>query len=373
MIGSRWHYPRVEFAERVHDVLAGGATHALSMFGPRRTGKSQFLTHDLAPLAEARGHKVVYVDLCQMLESPLGILLYELDRTLRSGSLWSNVTAAARDIAPKFTLKVPGGAGEMEIDLADLRGKAPESHLLLLNRYCARLAKTRKPAFLLLDEFQELARNPGGAALVAALRTSLDRHRDGIVSVFTGSSQQGLRAMFTARDAPFFRFATPVELPPLDERFVDHQLKAFRTASKARVARTSAMDVFQRFDRNPMFFRRWLAEIALHPGMSEADAIVRVQAQFAEEFGFSAQWLALSSVQRVVARLLAERTDQIYGQAGGQRIEALTGRRPPDSSAIQSALKRLSRLRLADKWDEVWRLNDPIFEAWVRDRPDSDF
>jgi hypothetical protein len=100
----------------------------------------------------------------------------------------------------------------MEIDLSQLKGKAPESHLLLLDQYCERLAKGRKPAFLLFDEFQELARSKAAAPLIAALRTSLDKRKDGLVAVFTGSSREGLRAMFSPREAPFFRFATPIDL-----------------------------------------------------------------------------------------------------------------------------------------------------------------
>ncbi len=322
---ARWHYPRIELAERVYDVLSGGPTNALSLFGPRRTGKTQFLTHDLAPLAEARGHKVVYVSLWQAIDAPLAVLLYEFDRTLRSGSLWSQMTATARDLAPKFKVKVPGGT-EMEIELASLRGKSPETHLLLLDQFCERLARPRKPAFILFDEFQEIARAAGAAQLIAALRTSLDRRREGLAAVFTGSSQQGLRAMFTARQAPFFRFATPIDLPAMDVRFVDHQLKQLRTTSKAKVARDVAIEVFERYDRSPMFFQRWLTEIALNPGLSEASAVDRVQAQIAEEFGFLEQWLGLSGPQRLVARLLAEKVDQIYGQAGVARMRELTGK-----------------------------------------------
>jgi hypothetical protein len=373
MTRSRWHYPRKELAERIYSVLAKGPVQGVSLFGPRRTGKTQFLTHDLAPLAEANGHRVVYVSFWQTIESPLGILLYELDRGLRGGTVWDRIGAATREIAPKFKLKVPGSGGELEVDLSSLRGKAPESHILLLDHYCARLAKARKPAFLLFDEFQELARLPASASLIAALRTSLDRRRDGLVAVFTGSSQQGLRAMFTARDAPFFRFASPIDLPPMDDGFVDHQLAVFRATSKSKVRRETALDIFHRFDRSPLFFQRWLTTIALHPELGEEAAIGEVQAEIAAEFGFGRQWLALSGVQRAMARMLAERVTQVYGQTGADRYRALTGASRPEPSQTQSALKRLARLGLADKVDGEWRLTDPIFEAWVRNRPASDF
>ena len=368
-----WHYPRTKFAEKVYGLLANGPIQGVSIFGPRRTGKTRFLTHDLAPLAEEKGHRVVYASLWQTLDSPLAILLYEFDRALRAGSFIDRVKSIASDIAPKFKVKSPDGSAEMEIDLSKLKGKAPEEHLLLLDQYCERLASDNKPAFLLFDEFQELEKAENAAPVIAALRTSLDKRTDGLVAVFTGSSQEGLRQVFSERDAPFFRFATPIDLPVMEDEFVDHQLKAFRGASKAKIEKKKALEIFRRFDGNPLFFQRWLMKIAIHPDMSETDAIDAVQADLAEEFGFNRRWLDLNSNQRIMARMLAMRVDQVYGKNGIEFIEALTQRKPPSKSALQAAIGRLSRLGIVDKWDEEWRIGDPLFESWIKNRPASEF
>ena len=45
---------------------------------------------------------------------------------------------------------------------------------------------------------------------MAALRASLDKRAERLRVVFTGSSREGLAAMFSARQAPFFHFATPI-------------------------------------------------------------------------------------------------------------------------------------------------------------------
>ncbi|WP_019960496.1 AAA family ATPase [Woodsholea maritima] len=373
MSRSHWHYPRREFAGQVYDLLAHGPVSALSLFGPRRTGKTQFLTHDLGPLAREEGHRVVYVSFWQTLDSPLGILLYEFDRALRTGNVMDRLRTTASDLAPKFKLKTPDGTGEIEVDLANLKGQAPESLLLLLDQYCERLANDDKPAFLLFDEFQELARSKASAPLISALRTSLDKRRDGLATLFTGSSPDGLRRMFTARAAPFFRFASPIELPALDERFVNHQIEAFRKSSKARLDRPTAMEVFDTFEQNPLFFQRWLTTVALHPDMDPRDAVQKVQDELSEEFGFGEVWLGLSATQRLVARMLADHVTQLYGQAGADFIKDLTGKSAPNSSSLQSALKLLSRHALVEKWEEEWRISDPLFENWIRHRPKTDF
>ncbi len=373
MTATQWHFPRTEFAEAIYSLLARGPLQSVSLFGPRRTGKTQFLLNDLAPFADGKGHRVVYVSLWQAVESPLATLLHEFDLALRGGSFLNRLKTAAGDLAPKFTIRTPDGSGEMEIDLEKLKGRAPESHLLLLDRYLDRLANQKKRTILLFDEFQELARGKDSGPLVAGLRTALDKRRTGLAAVFAGSSQDRLRAMFTAKEAPFFRFATPVDLPPLDESFVDHQLKASGATSKAKVDRDEALTVFERFERNPMFFQRWLTTLSLNPTMPGSDAIDLVQAQIADEFGFPKQWLQLSSTQRTAARLIADQSPQLFGRKGAERWRALTSGDSPATQTVQAAVRRLSRLGLVDKWGDDWRLADPMFEAWVRGRPKSDF
>lgn len=368
-----WHFPRTEFAEKVYGLLAHGPFQGVSIFAPRRTGKTRFLTHDLAPMAEENGHHVVYASFWQTVDSPVAILLYEFDRALRARSYLDRVKSNTSDIAPIFTVKSPVDSAELEIDLSKLNGKVTVQHLLLLDQYCDRLASDSKPAFILLDEFQELEKAKNAASVIAALRTSLDKRADGLVAVFTGSSQAGLRQVFSERAAPFFRFATPIDLPSMTEDFVIHQLNAFEQASKAKIERKKALEIFRRFDRNPLFFQRWLMKMVIHPHLSENDAIDAVQRDLATEFGFSRLWLNLNSNQRIMARMIANRVEQIYGNNGSQFIVDLTNRVPPPKSALQAAISRLSRLGMLDKWDKAWRIGDPLFESWIKNRPSSEF
>ena len=368
-----WHYPRTELAENVYHLLIKGPVQAISLFGPRRTGKTQFLTQDLAPLAEERGHKVVYASLWQTIDSPLGILLYELDMALRGGSVLNRLKTFASDIAPKFSLKAPLGGPSLEVDLGKLKGKSPYNLLLLLDQYCEKLSNKRRPAFLLLDEFQEIARSDGAKALMAALRTSLDKRKDGLVAVFTGSSQEGLRQMFSARQAPFFRFAQPMELPSLTDDFVVHQLKAMRATSKTKLDRAEALAAFEEFGRIPLIFQRWLIKLSLNPGMTSTEATEAVRAEVAEEFGYGARRLDLTPPQRLAVRLLADGVTRIYSKEAAEEAERLTKTSSPSASKLQTAMERLNRLGLVDEFEKAPHLNDPLFAGWVRQRPRSDF
>ena len=374
MAGTDWHYPRTEFARRVQSLLVDGPADAISIFAPRRTGKTEFLTQDLAPYAEAQRHRVIYANLWQTFDSPLAILLYEFDRSLRGGSIAERLMSAAGDVSPKFRIQAPLGGGEIEVDFGAMRGTAPESHLLLIDQFCERFARDRRPTFLLFDEFQQLAAARGAAPLVAALRTSLDRRRGKVVSVFTGSSLVGLRKVFSTRTAPFFRFATQVELPELGEPFVDHLLRAFRKTETGRALhREEAIAAFEAFRRNPKFFRMWLEQLILHPGLSEAEVERRVRRALSEEFEFAERWRRLKPLERAMARLLAEAVPDPFGASGAARLADLTDSEAASPSKRQTAVNGLQRAGFADKWEDRWRIPDGVLEIWIRERPVQEF
>ncbi|MBB3810407.1 ATP-binding protein [Pseudochelatococcus contaminans] len=373
MAKKEWHFPRSAFAASVYGVLVESPASAVSLFGPRRTGKTEFLQQDLAPLAEGRKHRVVYVSLWQTVQAPMASLLYAFDSALRGGSLTDRIKDTARRLAPKFKLKAPGTGAEIEIDVGALRGKPQDNHLLLLDQYCERLADEKHPTILLFDEFQELARSENSAPIVAALRTSLDKRHGSLLSVFTGSSQEGLRKVFSAKDAPFYRFATQMTLPELDEEFIDHQLAVFKSKAKRKIERTDALAVFDKIQRNPLFFQQWLIALMVHSELTPATAIDHVLADIGVQFDFDRIWRGLSGLQRAVLRLLVEQTEQIYAEASTARMASLTGKSAPSNAAVQTAIRRLSRLGMAEKWENTWRLNDTLLEVWVRGRPDTDF
>ena len=220
MTRDPWHFRRDELTDQVLNTLAHGPAQALSLFAPRRAGKTEFLVQDLAPHAEAQGHRVIYASFWQAPLSPLAVLLHALEKSRERGRLADRIPTSAWRVAPKLKLSaaVPGtGTGaEAEIDLTRLKGEPPANLLLHLDDLLGWVSRKARPTILLLDEVQELARSRSNSPLVAALRTGLDKRREGLRAVFTGSSRAGLAAMFSNREAPFFHFATPIDLPGLD-------------------------------------------------------------------------------------------------------------------------------------------------------------
>ena len=375
MIRDPWHFERSEFTERILTLLAHGPAQALTLFAPRRTGKTEFLLKDLAPLAEDGGHRVIYASFWQAPLSPLAVLLHALETSLRQGSFMDRVRSSATALAPRLKLSapLPGAEVAAEVDLTALEGRPPGDLLLHLDDLLERVSGRRKATILLLDEVQELARVRENTSLVAALRTSLDKRAERLRAVFTGSSREGLAAMFSARQAPFFHFATPIVLPSLGEPFVDHVLDTFEKVSQRTPQRNEMLSAFERLHANPYFFRV-LIETMLHdPGLTVGSALEQVRDRLAVDLGYPRTWLALSAIQRAVAQALAHGAKRPFGQPFRRALGVALGEDAPSVGRVQAALRRLERLGLADTQTGDWTLADPEFAVWIRENGEGTF
>lgn len=360
-----WHFPREELARRYLTALTRGPANALTMFGPRRIGKTEFLLRDLGPLAEREGHLVAYMSFWSSTLAPTAVLLRGLDSAVKERSLAERLKAMSSALTPKLTLKAPGGAG-VEFDLTKLDGTPNDDLLSEIGDLIARLSKPKKPAILFLDEAQELARLESSRPLVAALRTALDTQSDGVRALFTGSSLEGLRAMFGVREAPFFQFGSWIDLEPLNEDFVDHMLGVVETMTKRKLDRDAALAAFDELHRSPFFFRHLMELLTLRADLEVPEAMEIYRERMAEQLGYRTQWLDLSPIQRASVRLLAEGQDRPFSQEAAQRLGEVLAEDPPSRSRVQTALLRLQNLGLADRWSGKWVLTDPEFGRWAR-------
>ena len=161
MAADPWHFPRREFTARVLKLLRDGPGQALTLFGPRRTGKTEFLLKDIAPLAEQRGHRVIYASFWQAPLSPLAVLLHAMETSLRRGTFGDRVRRSVSGLTPTLKLSAFGAGVEAKVDLTALGGRPPDDLLVHLDDLLERVSGGSKATILLLDEVQGL---PGAGA-----------------------------------------------------------------------------------------------------------------------------------------------------------------------------------------------------------------
>lgn len=367
-----WHYARKDVAQRTFALFEKRLANALVLFGPRRMGKTEFLLRDLGPMAEKAGHRVVYVSFWQASLSPAATLVAGLNEGLKQGGLTAQLARIGEGASPRLKLgaSMAGVTAETEIDLGNLRGPPPDDVLLLIDHLLGKLARKGKPTLLMLDEVQELAADSHNRPLVAALRTSLDKRRDGLAVVFTGSNRDALAAMFSEKSAPFFHFATSIALEPLGPPFVDHLLGAFERATGAALDKTHAHAAFTALGGNPFFFRMLLERLLPVTERDMPAALARMRETLAVDLGYDRLWLSLTATQRALAVTLAQETPTPFGEANRIRIGQLARTDPPSIAQTQTALRRLARLGVVSRAEgrSTWTFDDPELARWIASR-----
>lgn len=365
-----WHYTRKDVARSTFALFEKRLASALVLFGPRRMGKTEFLLRDLGPMAEKAGHRVVYVSFWQATLSPAATLVAGLNEGLKQGGLASQIARIGEGVQTRLKVGASVAGVAAEIDLAGLRGAPPDDVLLLIDHLLGKLARKGKPTLLLLDEVQELAMDQHNLPLIAALRTSLDKRRDGLAVVFTGSNRDALAMMFSEKSAPFFHFATSIALEPLGAPFVDHLLGAFEKATGTALNKTHAHAAFAALGGNPFFFRMLLERLLPITDRDIPAALARMRETIAVDLGYDRLWLSLTATQRALAVTLAQETPAPFGEANRARIGQLARTQTPTIAQTQTALRRLVRQGVVSRPDgrSNWSFDDPELGRWVASR-----
>ena len=361
-----WHYPRPEVAQSLLRLLESRVTPAETVFGPRRMGKTEFLLQDFAPLAEARGHKVVYLSLWEAEDAPLALLVRKWSDALMEDS----VLHAAKEKRPA---RIAGSAAGFGGSIEFARRQGDDNELILLDDLIERVVGHRKRGprgltILVMDEAQELAARARDRRVVAALRSSLDKRIGSLASVFAGSDRRRLEAMFADRRAPFFRFGSAWQLPALPDDFAIHMANRLRDAADVSLSPGDAIAAFNTLDRNPyVFHRHFLHRLIEQPDAPLALALASSKEVLAGVSDRERTWRALTPLQqRVAMRIAALRGNAcLYHKESREALGRELGVGAIAKSSVQAALRRLERLGVVAKDDDGWRIADDGLRAWL--------
>ncbi|MEO1776119.1 MAG: hypothetical protein AAFS07_14315 [Pseudomonadota bacterium] len=363
---DRWHYPRATLNTQLFTLLASGAAKAVQIYAPRRVGKSHFLKYDFVPHAARAKHPVVYIDLQASSIDPTGLLVYALEEAVHASTRATLIDRFTK-IRPTVKLSVPLPSGTLgaELDLGAVKEQPPDDLLLHLGTLIGRIGSPERPVFLLIDEVQELASTDANVPLVKALRAALNRHETSVRTVFTGSSMDGLTRMFGRKTSPFFRFATTLPFPALDDGFVVHLVTEYEALYGRRIDMDRAKACFASIDRLPRLMIDALNRWPMHPDEDLIDVVKRVRREGEEQRDFNDAWIALRPIDRAVLSFIAEGGAKPFAADSRDLIGADLGE-VPSAAAVQTALRKLRRRQIVDLVDGLHLLPDPEFAAWIR-------
>jgi hypothetical protein len=353
-----WHFPRQPLDASVVDTLESGIVNAITLFAPRRMGKTQFVCTDLAPLARRQGWFVAYCNLWD-------------DKANPAGAIVATLAAAAEPFrAHKTTGKVAVSANlgivtaDAEVSQEVPVQAAPSQLAGAFNDLAHAAAKHAKGKRLLLiiDEVQQLAAGKH-EALAASLRTSLERHAGLVKTVFTGSSQHGLQRLFLDTRAPLFSPGGQMELPRLGADFVAFMVERANRTFRDKVTVADATRIFEASGHSPFFLRQAITVARLRELPIERALEVVIEETLNEE-ALARRWARLTAIERGVAMAVMEgkapfanASLEELGQATGEDVKP---------HRVQNALLRLEREGLVERaMRGGYAIGDPMVRIWL--------
>lgn len=245
------YFPRPDLLQSTLRLLLSGAN--VTLFAPRRHGKTQFVRNELLPAVYESGWFAARVDLWRNRAQPAKGLVEGLEAIAYAEEPKSllGVKLDLKSVRTKF--HTPGVDIEGEWVPSPTAMSSPDASIEnRLANALSRITSHGTHTLLALDEFQALA-VPGMENFIASFRTVLQDLEDRLSVIFTGSSRDGLTQLFQRAKAPLFRSATPMELPNLGDAFVDSRADYLADVGGMQVDRDALKATFWRLRFTPLF------------------------------------------------------------------------------------------------------------------------
>lgn len=326
-MASKWHFPRVELADSYLLQLDSGL-NSIAIFAERRKGKTEFLRDDLEPAARKRGLRTAYINFWERKSDPVYCITQGVRRALELDS-----PSLFRRWKKEFSFKL--GAVEAKTSLD------PEKNPELASEALDMLVSGKTGILLMFDEIQQLATDPLFEDLIATLRTFLDSNKRKVRAVFTGSSQDRLNRIFRNQRAAFYRGASLVEFPDMQEDFVTFLIKNFYDLTKRRLPVDKAYDIFVRYHYSP-FTIVDLLQTMMREGIYDIDEGLEYYLHVNDPLEeWRELWLSLKLVDQLVLSHVILPSKPLYHEDTYKSIGDILGLSSVSRGVIQSSIKRL--------------------------------
>jgi hypothetical protein len=355
-----WHFPRDALAASVVGALDSGIVSAITLFAPRRMGKTQFACTDLGPLAARKGWLVAYCNLWD-------------DKPNPAGTLVATLAAAAEPFKPGRRTGKVGVSANLGIVTAsaeateEVAARGAPAHITEAFNEFARAAaghgKGRR-LLLIVDEIQHLASDRKHEPAAASLRTSLERHAGRVKAVFTGSSQQGLQRLFLDTRAPFFSPGGQMELPRLGADFVAFMVERANRTFREKASLADATRVFEASGYSPFFLRQAITVARLRELPLDRALDVVIEETLNEE-ALARRWSRLTAIERAVALAVMEDKAALRRPPRWRSSVRAVGK-PLKPHQVQNALLRLEREGFVERaMRGGYAVADPMVSIWL--------
>lgn len=352
---------REDFLREVCQRLWDG--HSVMLASPRRTGKSSVAGEVLRRL-RARGAYTASVDLFHVTGvEEFGVKLLRSVLENRTGP-HQRALRALRGLREWLgSAEVRARLHDLELGFSVMMEKPePEEVLETAIHWAEQLAaRDGRRMVVLLDEFQEVDRL-GGDALFKRLRAHFQQQRHAVY-LFLGSQTTLMHTIFADRRHAFYRFALPLELPPIpDEAWADYIARRLGEHGLS-ITSPALQELLDHTGGHPYCVMAVAYHAYLNARLRGATDITADTVLWAfeetlehlDEF-YAVQWAEIRRVQHADAVLRA----LVEGEP--------PYRLPLHPAVVSKAIRYLQRVSVVVKGDGrgAYRLVEPMFGEWIR-------
>ena len=193
-----------------------------------------------------------------------------------------------------------------------------------------------------------------------------DVNQGRIKTIFTGSSTNGLRAMFNNSKAPFFHFAHALDFPLLGRDFTDFLADIYQQRTGKTLDKEAFYQIFEQFNHTPLYMRAMTQDMIIDPELSLEEAAKIRWEQMHESSGHLLQWNGLGVLERLVLHLVAQGQTALYGAETRVLIADKLGVDEVSAATVQGAVRKLERKDLMTRDSgNTLQINSPLFQAWI--------
>lgn len=349
---SFWHYPRNELTQKLLESIELGLVQSFTIFAPRRIGKTEFLEFDLKPELEKHNYKVIYFSFFSENEDLIRQFMNVLLQNVKL-----SVFSKLKEINLSWC----------KIDLS--KDQSEYSILQLLTLLSIQSQKEgEEQLVLLLDEVQELQNIAQGKNFIAGLRTALDLNKEGIKVIFTGSSQDGLRRMFSERNAPFFHYGMTIQMDLFGREFTDFLADRFYERVKIKLNKDKLFEIFKRLNNVTEYIRHVISNMALEPDLNLESAYENYLNQLYSPEKVQNMWERLTAMEQAIIQWIRQGNTSFYDDEFKRfAISATKSNKAAISQGkIQYALDKLLRLQYISRNDKnVYEISDGLIPKFV--------
>jgi uncharacterized protein len=337
----------------------------LTMFSPRRIGKTALIKHAFYTGRKSKQFIPVYCDI--LATGSLKEFTESFGRSVLT-ALAMNDSGFKKILKTLAALRPKAGidpiTGEPYISLTVNNEQEAIDSLHTVFRY---IQEQKKHFVIAIDEFQQITNYP--EKNTEAVLRSFVQDTNNVSMVFSGSRKHILTGIFSTPDRPFYSSTQMMEISKIgNDRYKNFIIEKFRKHNIK--TEESAIDLLLRLTSTHTFYVQYMCNRLFSTGdMINDDAVRRMLLRIINENeAIYAGYIAvLTPFQFRVLRAIGLNMG-VQNPTSGEFVSRYE---LGATSSVSVAIKSLGDKEFIDFIDSQYVLNDRFFDAWIRYRADA--